>query len=49
MEMNVCLNCKKELEGRSDKKYCDGYCKSNYNYEKISGKKIPCLNQSTYN
>ena len=34
MEMNVCLNCKKELEGRSDKKYCDGYCKSNYNYEK---------------
>lgn len=30
----LCLNCKTELEGRVDKKFCSDYCKSNYNYEK---------------
>ena len=30
----LCLNCKTELQGRVDKKYCSDYCKSNHNYEK---------------
>ncbi|MDT0687305.1 hypothetical protein [Autumnicola psychrophila] len=29
-----CLSCNKELEGRSDKKFCDAYCKSAYHYNK---------------
>jgi len=29
-----CLFCKKELIGRSDKKYCDSSCKSAYQYKK---------------
>src|ERR1051325_2218076 len=28
---NKCLSCGKPLKGRSDKKYCDDYCRSNYN------------------
>lgn len=28
-----CLECKKELEGRRDKKFCDAYCKSAYHYK----------------
>jgi hypothetical protein len=30
---NKCKNCNKPLEGRSDKKYCDNYCKSAYQYK----------------
>jgi hypothetical protein len=29
-----CLACKRELQGRSDKKFCDSYCKSAYHYKK---------------
>jgi len=29
----LCLSCKKELQGRSDKKFCDVYCKSSYQYQ----------------
>ena len=29
----TCKNCKKELIGRSDKKFCDNYCKSQFHYE----------------
>jgi len=29
-----CLYCGKELEGRTDKKYCDLHCKSAYQYKK---------------
>lgn len=28
----LCLACKKELEGRIDKKFCDPYCKSSFHY-----------------
>lgn len=31
----VCLYCKKELVGRTDKKYCNLHCKSAYQYQKI--------------
>lgn len=27
----ICLNCSEEIEGRSDKKFCDDYCRSTYN------------------
>ena len=29
----TCLECKKELSGRADKKFCDVYCKSAYHYQ----------------
>ena len=29
-----CLACGKVLEGRTDKKFCDAYCKSSYHYKK---------------
>ncbi len=32
-----CLNCSKELEGRTDKKFCDPQCKSAYQYQKEKG------------
>ncbi len=27
----ICLNCGKALKGRADKKFCDDYCRNNYN------------------
>ncbi len=32
--IKLCLSCEKEIEGRSDKKFCDPYCKSAYHYKK---------------
>lgn len=32
--MEKCLACDKEINGRSDKKFCDSYCKSSYHYIK---------------
>jgi hypothetical protein len=32
--MKLCLDCNKELIGRSDKKFCTLYCKSSYYYQK---------------
>ena len=33
-EKRYCLSCKEILKGRSDKKFCDPYCKSSYHYTK---------------
>ena len=30
---NNCLFCKTELDGRTDKKFCNPYCKSSYHYQ----------------
>lgn len=30
-EKKTCLNCEKAIQGRSDKKFCDDYCRNNYN------------------
>lgn len=30
-EKRTCLNCEKTILGRSDKKFCDDYCRNNYN------------------
>lgn len=27
----LCLTCSKTLKGRTDKKFCDDYCRNNYN------------------
>ena len=32
--MNNCLACDKKIIGRSDKRFCDPYCKSAYHYKK---------------
>jgi hypothetical protein len=29
----ICLKCKKPVKGRSDKKFCDDYCRAAYNNE----------------
>lgn len=33
-EEKICAACGKVLEGRSDKKFCDPYCKSAFHYKK---------------
>tara|TARA_B100000768_G_C11234331_1_gene356526 strand:- start:68 stop:448 length:381 start_codon:yes stop_codon:yes gene_type:complete len=33
-----CLNCAEVIEGRVDRKFCSGYCKSNYHYRLNKGK-----------
>lgn len=30
-EPRLCLTCEKPLKGRTDKKFCDDYCRNNYN------------------
>lgn len=30
-ETSACLNCNKTLKGRTDKKFCDDYCRNSYN------------------
>ena len=30
-EAKTCMQCGKTLRGRSDKKFCDDYCRNNYN------------------
>lgn len=31
LERKTCLNCEKTIQGRADKKFCDDYCRNNYN------------------
>jgi transcriptional accessory protein Tex/SPT6 len=30
-EKKFCLNCQKIIQGRSDKKFCDDFCRNNFN------------------
>ena len=40
-ENKGCLACDKPVKGRSDKKFCDDYCRNQYNNQlKSSGKKV---------
>lgn len=42
-DVKTCLSCGKNLKGRVDKKFCDDYCRNNYNnQQKAKG------NQSAY-
>ena len=33
----TCLTCSKTIRGRSDKKFCDDYCRNNYNNQLKAG------------
>lgn len=33
----LCINCGKPVKGRSDKKFCDDYCRNNYNNAQKAG------------
>lgn len=33
----TCLNCEEVFEGRSDRKFCSDYCRSNFHYELKKG------------
>lgn len=45
MERNRCNNCDKELVGRTDKKFCDAYCKSAFHYKKTLDEKPSFYNK----
>ena len=34
--MKFCLNCKEEIEGRVDKKFCSDYCRNTFNNKQNS-------------
>src|SRR5690554_8143890 len=34
MEKRVCITCHKTIRGRSDKKFCDDYCRNSYNNQR---------------
>lgn len=36
-EQKLCLSCHKPVKGRTDKKFCDDYCRNNYNNQLKSG------------
>ena len=31
IKLQLCLNCNKPVKGRTDKKFCDDFCRNNYN------------------
>ena len=36
-EPRLCISCGKPVKGRADKKFCDDYCRNNYNNQLKSG------------
>lgn len=38
--MKNCLNCNESIVGRSDKIFCDAYCKSSFHYKNKKGAEI---------
>ncbi len=36
-EPKLCLTCEKPIKGRTDKKFCDDYCRNNYNNQLKAG------------
>ena len=36
-DIKLCLTCEKPLKGRTDKKYCDDYCRNNFNNQLKAG------------
>lgn len=37
IKAKLCLTCSKPIKGRTDKKFCDDYCRNNYNNQLKSG------------
>jgi len=38
----TCMSCGRTIKGRSDKKFCDDYCRSTYN-NRLNGDANPCI------
>ncbi len=36
-DLKLCLTCEKPVKGRTDKKFCDDYCRNNYNNQLKAG------------
>lgn len=36
INLKKCLDCKKAISGRSDKRFCDDSCRNSYNYKQNS-------------
>lgn len=36
-ELRLCVTCDKPLKGRTDKKFCDDYCRNNFNNQLKAG------------
>ncbi len=36
-DLKLCLTCNKPLKGRTDKKFCDDYCRNNFNNQLKAG------------
>lgn len=47
LQQATCLNCQKPVRGRSDKKFCDDWCRNAYNNRKAS--QLPPLVRSVNN
>lgn len=45
LKPTYCLDCNKEVEGRSDKIFCDKQCRSSYHYKNNRAKKISLFKQ----
>ena len=37
IQARLCLDCDKPFKGRADKKFCDDYCRNNYNNQLKAG------------
>ncbi len=48
MDTKNCLACDKSIKGRSDKKFCDDYCRNNYNNQlkATTGTQIRLINNA---
>ena len=48
MDTKKCLACDKSIKGRSDKKFCDDYCRNNYNNQlkATTGTQIRLINNT---
>lgn len=40
MKNKLCLQCSDPIQGRSDKKFCDSYCRSQYHNERSANESV---------
>lgn len=45
MDYQCCLHCGLQIQGRSDKKFCDDHCRSQYYYQQLHTGTIPVINK----
>ena len=49
LETKNCLACGKPLKGRADKKFCDDYCRNNYNNQQKAKSNYSSIVRNTNN